>query len=149
MEAIIADEHVRGFSRGANRADIMAQLRELGVGQVIESLDVNSTSEADYLTAIGTYVAPGTTVAFDPNTAIGTYDIHIVPVSSYTVGSSTLVDAGFTRDADLIRQNKVQYFVEGAEFIEKMNDVPSFTARLTGYGNGGRTALATPDPVEL
>lgn len=149
MEAIIADEHVRGFSRGANRADIMAQLRELGVGQVIESLDVNSTSEADYLAAIGTYVAPGTTVAFDPNTAIGTYDIHIVPVSSYTVGSSTLVDAGFTRDADLIRQNKVQYFVEGAEFIEKMNDVPAFTARLTGYGNGGRTALATPDPTEL
>jgi hypothetical protein len=149
MEAVIADEHVRGFSRGAGRAEIMAQIRELGVGQVVESLDVNSTSEADYLAAIGTYVSPGATVPFDPSTAIGTYDIHVVPVSSYTVGSSTLVDAGFTRDADLIRQNKVQYFMEGAEFIEKMNDVPSFTVRLTGYGNGGRSALQTPDPAEL
>lgn len=148
MEAIIADEHVRGFSRGANRSDIMAQLRELGVGQIVESLDVNSTAEAQYLAAIGAYVSPGGTVAFDPNTAIGTYDIHVVPLSSYTVGQSTLVDAGFTRDADLIRQNKVQYFVEGAEFIEKMNDVPSFTIRLTGYGNGGRSALATPDITE-
>lgn len=149
MEAIIADEHVRGFSRGANRADIMAQLRELGVGQIVESLDVSADAEAAYTAAIGTYIAPGTEVAFDPNTAIGEWQIHLVPLSSYTVGQSTLVDAGFTRDSQLIRQNKVQYFMEGAEFIEKMNDVPSFTVQLTGYGNGGRSALQTPDPVEL
>lgn len=142
IEVLIVDEHLRGFSRGANREAIIAQLRALGVGQIVESLDVDSTAEATYTAAIGTYVSPGNTVAFDQCTAIGDWTVYVVPVSSYTVGLSTMVEAGFTRDSSLIRQNLVQYFEEGLEFIEKVNDVPSYTLTLTGAGNGVASALA-------
>lgn len=146
VTALIADEHRRGFSRGANRESIMQQLRELGVGQVIEALDADSTAEGDYLAAHALYVDPGETVAFNPCTAIGTWTIHIVPVDAFVRGESTLVDAGFERDTSLIRQNMVQYFFEGHEFFEKVApDVPSFTLELTGAGTGGTSALVTPE----
>lgn len=145
MEALVLDEHLRGFSRGANRADIMSQLRELGVGTIVEALDADTTAEADFLAAAGIYVNPGTTVAFDPATAMGTWTVHLVPVSAYTRGESVLVEAGFQRDADLIRQNLVQYFFEGHEFLEKMTpDVPSYTLEITGCANGGSAVLADP-----
>lgn len=146
MDAIVADEHRRGFSRGATRQAIMSQLRELGVGQVIEARDADTTAEADYLAAHGLYVDPGNTVVFNPCTAIGTWTINLVPVSAYTRGESTLVEAGFQRDADLTRQNMVQWFMEGHEFLEKMTpDVPSYTIELTGAGTGGTSALVTPE----
>lgn len=146
MDALIADEHRRGFSRGATRADILSQLRELGVGQVIEARDADTTAEVNYLAAHGLYVDPGNTVAFDPCTAIGSWTINLVPVSAYTRGESTLVEAGFQRDADLTRQNMVQWFMEGHEFLEKMTpDVPSYTIELSGAGTGGTSALVTPE----
>ena len=146
MDALVADEHRRGFSRGANRASIMQQIRELGVGQVIEALDADTAAETQYLAAHGLYVDPGNTVAFDTCTAIGTWTINIVPVSAYTRGESTLVEAGFQRDADLTRRNEVQWFMEGHEFLEKMTpDVPSFTLELTGAGTGGTSAMVTPE----
>lgn len=146
LDALVADEHRRGFSRGANRAAIIQQLRDLGVGQVIEARDADTTAEADYLAAHGLYVDPGNTVAFDPCTAIGTWTINLVPVSAYTRGESELVEAGFQRDADLTRQNLVQWFMEGHEFLEKMTpDVPSYTIELSGAGTGGTSALVTPE----
>lgn len=145
IDALITDEHRRGFSRGANRADILAQLRELGVGQVVEARDADTTAEANYLAAHGLYVDPGNTVAFDPCTAIGTWTLNVVPVSAYTRGESTLVEAGFQRDADLTLANMVQWFFEGNEFLEKMTpDVPSYTLEIGGAGTGGTTALVGP-----
>jgi hypothetical protein len=146
MDALITDEHRRGFSRGANRAAITSQLRELGVGQIIEARDADSTAEANYTAAAGTFVDPGNTVAFDPCNAIGTWTVNVVPVSAYSRGESTLVEAGYQRDATLTRQNMVQWFMEGHEYLEKMSpDVPSFTLELTGAGTGGTSALVDPE----
>jgi hypothetical protein len=144
-EALILDEHLRGFSRGANEAGIMEQLRALGVGNVVEALDADTTAEADYLAAAGIYVNPGATVAFDPATAMGTFTFYLVPTSAYTRGESVLVEAGYTRDSALIRQNMTQFFFEGHEFLEKMTpDVPSYTLEITGCANGGSSALIDP-----
>lgn len=146
MDALIADEHRRGFSRGANRGAIAAQLRELGVGQIVEARDADSTAEANYTAAAGTFVDPGNTVAFDPCNAIGTWTVNVVPVSAYSRGESVLVEAGYQRDADLTRQNMVQWFMEGHEYLEKMSpDVPSFTLELSGAGTGGSSALVEPE----
>lgn len=146
LDALVADEHRRGFSRGANRADIIQQLKDLGVGQVVEARDADTTAEADYTTAHGVYVSPGGTVAFNPCTAIGTWTAHIVPVNAYTRGESVLVEAGFERDSSISRQNTVQWFMEGHEFLEKMTpDVPGFTIELTSAGTGGSSALVTPE----
>lgn len=146
MDALIADEHRRGFSRGANRGAIISQLRELGVGQIVEARDADTTAEANYTAAAGTFVDPGNTVAFDPCAAIGTWTVNIVPVSAYSRGESVLVEAGYQRDADLTRQNMVQWFMEGHEYLEKMSpDVPSFTLELTGAGTGGSSALVEPE----
>jgi len=70
----------------------------------------------------------------------------VVPVSAYSRGESTLVEAGYQRDATLTRQNMVQWFMEGHEYLEKMSpDVPSFTLELTGAGTGGTSALVDPE----
>ena len=146
IEALTTDEHRRGFSRGANRNDVLAQLRELGVGQIVEARDADSTAEVDYTNAHTLYHAPGTTVAFNPCNSVAKWTLNVVPVNAYTRGESTMVEAGFQRDADLTRQNMVQFFMEGQEFLEKMAvDVPSYTIELSGAGTGGTSALVTPE----
>ena len=146
MNVLVADEHRRGFSRGANAADIMAQIRELGVGQIVEARDAATTAEPDILAAHALYHAPGTTVPFNPCTAIGTFTAHLVPINAYVRGESSLVEAGYQRDADLIRQNMVQFFVEGQEFLEKtVVDIPSWTIELTSAATGGTSAMVTPE----
>lgn len=144
IEVLIVDEHLRGFSQGITREGVLARLRSIGVGQIVEALDVDSLADDAYAAAAATFINPGTTVPFDQCDAIGDWTIYVVPVSSYTVGLSTMVEAGWTRDSSLIRQNLVQYFTEGLEFLEKVNEVPSYTLTLTGAGNGISSALALP-----
>lgn len=146
MTAMVADEHRRGFSRGANAADIMAQIRALGVGNVVEMIDLDTTAEPGLLTAAGTFIAPGTTVALDLCALPPSWTIHLVPTDAYIRGESVLVEAGFERDTNLVRQNMVQYFFEGHEFIEKRDpQVPGWTIELGGAATGGASALTTPE----
>ncbi len=146
LTALIADEHRRGFSRGANRADILAQISALGVSKIVEMLDLGTEAEAELLTASGVHIAPGTTVALDICNLPPKWIVHLVPTDAYVRGESTLVEAGFQRDAELLRQNMVQYFFEGHEFIEKRDDqVPGWNIELGGAATGGTSALVTPE----
>lgn len=146
LDALVADEHRRGFSQGLNRTQILARLRDLGVGQVVEALDADTSAQVDYIAAYNKYVDPGETVEFTPCDAIGTWTVHVVPVDAFVRGESTIVEAGFERDTNLIRQNMVQYFFEGHEFFEKVTpDVPNFTIELTASGTGGSSALVEPE----
>lgn len=150
ITAVVADENRRGFSRGANRADIIAQLTALGVANVVEMLDVDTTAEPGLLTAYDSVIDPGNTVALDLCDVPGEWTIHLVPLDSYVRGESTLVEAGFERDTELVRQNMVQYFFEGHEFIEKRTpDVPGWTITLGGIANGGASALVQPESCGL
>jgi hypothetical protein len=146
ITALVADEHRRGFSRGATREAILTQIRDLGVGNVVEMIDLDTTAEPGLLTAAGTFIAPGTTVPLNICNLPATWTVHLVPTDAYIRGESTLVEAGYQRDADLLRQNMVQYFFEGHEFIEKRDpNVPGWTIELSGAATGGASALVTPE----
>lgn len=146
VTALVADEHRRGFSRGATRENILAQIRDLGVGNVIEMIDLDTTAEPDLLTAAGTYIDPGNTVPLNICDLPPSWTVHLVPTDAYVRGESTLVEAGFERDTSLVRQNMVQYFFEGHEFIEKRDpEVPGWTIELGGAATGATSALVTPE----
>lgn len=148
VTALVADENRRGFSRGATREAIIAQIRALGVGNVVEMIDLDTTAEVGLLTAAGDLIDPGATVALDLCTMPETWTIHLVPTGAYVRGESTLVEAGYQRDANLIRQNMVQYFFEGHEFIEKRDPaVPGWTIELGGSATGGATALVEAECI--
>ncbi len=146
LTALVADEHRRGFTRGDTKEMIVSQIKALGVRDIVEMLDVDTTAEPGILAAYATIIDPGNVVALDLCEVPGEWTIHLVPTDSYVRGESTLVEAGFERDTNLVRQNMVQYFFEGHEFIEKRTpDVPGWTITLGGIASGGTSALVDPE----
>lgn len=150
IETLIGDEHLRGFTKMATREEIVSALRSLGVGNVVELLDVDTSAIAAYTAAItnlGALGNPGQVFDFGgatPNN-IEEFSVYLVPTEAYRMGQRDIVDAGWYRDGTLVQQNAVRWFMESMEFLEKMVDVPSYTLRLTGCANGGQAALTAPE----
>ena len=150
IETLIGDEHLRGFTNNATREDIISALRSLGVGNVVELLDVDTAAIADYTAAIANLGALGNPgQAFDfggvgANNVVE-FPVYLVPTEAYRMGQRDIVDAGWYRDGTLVQQNAVRWFMESMEFLEKMTDIPSYTLRLTGCANGGQAALTAPE----
>lgn len=146
LDALVADEHLRGFTGHRTREEIIAALRQLGVGNVVELLDVDTAAIGAYTAAIAALPAlgnPGAAYVLGTNN-VATYPVYLVPTEAYRMGQRSVVDAGWLRDGTLVRQNAVRYFFENMEFLEKMVQVPSFTLRITGCPNGGTAALTEP-----
>ena len=148
MQLMVADELMRGFSMDEDRAQakVMAKISQLGYGGVTIIRDVDATAEAGIAGLEAGLVSPGGTINLDAtiDALLPNLPIYIVPTDAYTMGQSTIVEAGWRRDNQLIRQNQVEYFYEGMEFLEKMTNVPSFVVELTGGPNGGYSALTAP-----
>lgn len=148
LQLLVTDELMRGFSMDESRAEakVLGMLGQLGYGGVTIIRDVDATAEVGIAALEALLVNPGATIALDGiiDAILPNLPVYVVPTAAYSMGMSTVVEAGWRRDNQLIRQNQVEYFYEGMEFLEKMTDIPSFVVELTGGPNGGRSALTAP-----
>lgn len=149
-EALAADLALRGFSTNPTTADVQRLLRENYGVRIVESYETDNTVAAAFRTGATSLLAladGNVAVAFDQNAhAPDTWPVYLIKPSSFTAGDTSVVDAGYFRDANLVRQNLVRYFWEGFEFLEKQCPDLSFTFNLTTCPNGTASALITaPD----
>lgn len=144
LDVMAADETMKGFSQNVAKQRIRALLQENYGISVEEALETDSTIAAAYRTGatdIGTKTL-GTSTAFTPGDASAlTTPLYLLRPDSFVMGQSDVVDAGYHRDANLIRQNLVRYFYEGMEFLEKLDDSLSFVYNVTACPSGMATAL--------
>lgn len=133
--ALAADEGMRGFSQNLAVNRIQAILRENYGISIVEVWERDSTvTAADPLTLPG---LGGAATVFDLGThSYSTYPLYILNTDAFVAGSSDVVEAGYHRDANLVRQNLVQWFYEGMEFLEKTCDHLSFVFELNTCPNG-------------
>lgn len=147
IEKLVADQHLRGAQDGLRRDTIIAMLSDIGIGSIVEAYEPDTAAAAAYSAATAALPALGVSTAWDPAVnSVGTSPFYLLDPDAYRHGSSELVEAGFIRDAELTRQNRTQYFLEGAEFLEKVNCQPSYVIEITGCPTGTATELGTaPD----
>lgn len=146
LDALAADESMRGFSKNVAKARIQALIRENYGMTVVETYETDSTVAASYRTGVtdlGTKTLGGAATAFTLGDASpDVYPIYVLNPDSFVAGSSDVVDAGYYRDGTLVRQNLVRYFWEGMEFLEKTCDHLSFVYELSNCPSGVAPALS-------
>lgn len=145
LDALAADETMRGFSQNLAKQRIQAQIREDYGMTIVESYETDSTVSASYRTGVtdlNSKTLGGAATAFTMGDASpDTYPMYVMNPDSFVAGSSDVVDAGYYRDGTLVRQNLVRYFLEGMEFLEKTCDHLSFVYELSNCPNGAAPAL--------
>lgn len=136
--ALAADEGMRGFSQNLAVQRIQAILRENYGIRIVEAWETDSTVAASYRTGVTNLPAlGGAATPLDLSTHTpDVYPVYMLNPDSFLAGSTDVVDAGYHRDADLVRQNLVRYFWEGMEFLEKQCDHESFVFELSTCPNG-------------
>jgi hypothetical protein len=139
---------MRGFSQNLAVARIQALLRENFGVRIVESWEVDSTAEAAYTggaVAIGALADGAAATPLEATTHTpDRYPLYLLKPESFIAGSSDVVEAGYHRDANMVRQNLVRHFYEGMEFLEKVSDHTSFVVELTNCPNGGASPLGDP-----
>lgn len=133
--ALAADEGMRGFSQNLAVQRILAILREDYGITVVESYEVDNTVAASYDMTMPALGGAATPLVLGTNTP-GTYPIYLLNTDAFVAGDSSVVDTGYYRDANMVRQNLVRYFWEGMEFLEKTGDHLSFVYEINTCPNG-------------
>lgn len=144
LDVMAADEVMRGFSNNLAKQRIQALLRENYGISIVEAMETDTTVQADFRTGatdLGTKTL-GVSTAFTPGDATAlTTPMYLVRPDAFVHGQTDVVDAGYNRDVNHIRQNLVNYFWEGMEFLEKTGDHLSFVYDVTACPSGMASAL--------
>lgn len=144
LDVMAADEVMKGFSQNLAKQRIQAILRENYGISIVEALETDTTVQAAFRTGatdLGTKTL-GTATAFTPGDATAlTTPLYLLRPDAFVMGQTDVVDAGYHRDASMLRQNLVRYFWEGMEFLEKTGDHLSFVYDVTACPSGMATAL--------
>lgn len=132
-----------GFLLGARSVDetwsvVTSRLAELGVNRVVELVDEITGVPAPL--AHATVAAPGGPIAAGaPHPVV--QEIALYRPEDFLLGVAPELDLGVTRSPELARQNKLQWFTESFEFVEKPGCAPASILQLPFCANGIRPAL--------
>ncbi len=144
-EALLADELLRGFPSGIKtKAELLSRV-EQGFGvRLVERLD-ESTSRKTAAAATVTYLNGGGAID-DSNTQLlpPTFRLYVVRTDQWVHGEGTLVAADWHVDNALLRQNKMQYFLENVEILERLGVSKSHIIDVPGAIVGAYSDLVTP-----
>lgn len=132
-QRILADGQMRGMDDYATWSDIQNRLDALGVSKIVEMLDTTGTP-----TALN---PPG-----DPADAAVAHDLSqqilLFKPQDFLLGLNPEVNLGVMRSPELALQNKLQWFTESFESVEKVGVDPSLAITVDLCQSGVRPALA-------
>jgi hypothetical protein len=158
IEALTTDLLLNGTRAFTTAAQAEAYVRDtissLGVSRIIEILDVDTDNETNnYAPPSAALPAINTPTAWVQGTNnVATHKFYLLRPEDWRAGASEIVEAGTIRDANLVKSNKVQWFMEGLEFIEKTgcgeSVVLEITACPSGVATGNDTGQCPPEVIE-
>jgi hypothetical protein len=139
IERVLTDGVIRATDDYRTRDDIFERLATLGVSNVVELVD-EITGVPSPL-AHTPLAAPGGPRVAAPDQPLA-QEILLYRPEDFILGVGPDIDLGVTRSPELARQNKLQWFTEGFEFVEKVGTAPAVDLVVDFCANGARPAFA-------
>jgi len=150
LERVLTDGVIRGMDEYRTRDDLFDRLRTLGVANVIELADEIACTPGGALPHApladpGVPTCPATvdcTRVAAPQHPVN-QEILLYRPEDFVLGVGPDIDLGIVRSPELARQNKLQWFTEGFEFLEKLGCGPAIDLVVPFCASGVRPALGT------
>lgn len=151
IDAMVADEHIRGFDRGASRAEIVRSVFEDYGVTLVERLDepnrdgipAAATATVTALNAGGAIDAQGVEPAKTPLRPAFSR-LYVLRPDQWVHAEGTMVNADWHTDTALLRQNRMLYFWENVELLVQTGLEKPHIVDIYGPINGARADLVTP-----
>lgn len=131
-ERVLADGLVRGIDDYRAWDDLLTRLEALGVENVIELLDP--------IGAVTPLAAPGGVCVAAPAHEL-VRQLLLYRPDNFILGLNPEIDLGVTRSPELARQNKLQWFIESFESVERVCIDPNIVLNVPLCLSGIRPAL--------
>lgn len=124
-------------------ADVLAYLRSAvdGVGSVVRSLDASAAGQPGLPFAALNPVGGG---AVPLPSLDGDHRVRLLDPGAALYAETGALNVGTTRDSQLLRQNKTQYFAEEFLLLAKSGPQPWFTLDVTLCADGARAGFIEP-----
>lgn len=144
-EALWGDEQLRGFPSGMNTKQLIIGYIEGSTGiRIVERMDEPTANKAAAAATVVALVAGG---AIDsPTTPLlpPTFRLFLLDTSQWVHGEGTMVAADWHVDGNLRLQNKMQYFLENVEILERLGVKKTHIIDVPGLILGSYTDLVGP-----
>lgn len=134
VERVLTDGVIRGTDDYRTRDDLYERLATLGIANVVELVDEGGPTPHDPPVAPG---GPAVAAPTHPNDQ----RILLYRPEDLILGVGPDIDLGITRSPELARQNKLQWFTEGFEFVEKVGTAPIIDLEVPFCASGIRPAF--------
>ena len=138
IERVVTDGTIRGFGDYRSRDDILDRLDAIGVTSVVELVDEITGVPAPLAHPVP--VAPGGPAIAAPAQPLE-QQILLYRPEDFVLGVGPDIDLGAQRSPELARQNKLQWFTESFEFVEKVGCAPALSFIAPFCQSGVRPAL--------
>lgn len=139
LDALVADEHLRGFSHNKTRQMVLDHLGAYNLDAIVEINHVDTSVLADYTAKANGIIAGG--ALNNTGDAPVNYRAYLVNTGSFVLPQNDIVSAGWMTDSNLVRQNRVQWFMESMETLDKYCDTWNAPLDLEGCITGNNSAL--------
>lgn len=145
MEAVLADEQIRGFPSGVRtKAEVVAMLEQSYGIRMVERRDESTALKAAAAGTVTALNAGGAIDALAGSPLLPTFRLYVVRTDQWVHGEGTLVGADWHVDNELLRQNKMQYFLENVEILERLGPSKTHIIDVPGVILGSYTDLVAP-----
>jgi hypothetical protein len=138
IERVLTDGVIRGTDDYRTRDDLFDRLTTLGVSNIVELTDEVTGVPAPL--AHAALNPPGDAAIAAPAHPVE-QQILLYRPEDFVLGVAPELDLGVTRSPELARQNKLQWFVESFEFVEKVGCAPAIDLVVPFCASGIRPAF--------
>lgn len=136
-EALYGDEKLRGFPSGVTSKAALISMIEDGSGiRIVERLDEPTSRKAAAAATVAALNAGGAIDDTSSPLLPPTFRLFLVDTSQWVHGEGTLVAADWHVDGDLRAQNRMQYFLENLEILERLGVKKTHIIDLPGQIKG-------------
>ena len=143
IDAMVADEHIRGFDQNQRRSEIIAMFADYGV-RLVERLDEATALKAGATATVTALNAGGGIDTLAEPLRQNPTTLYVLRPDQWLHAQGTLVSADWHVDSALLRQNKMLYFYENLEQLVNTGLERAYRVDIYGLISGGRSDLVTP-----
>jgi hypothetical protein len=144
-DAILADEKLRGFPSGVrSSAELVTDIEQSYGVRLVERMDEPTSRKADAAATVAALNAGGAIDGITTPLLPPTFRLMVLDTSQWVHGEGVLVGADWHVDIDLLKQNKMTYFLENVEILERLGARKSYLIDVPGVIAGSYTDLVAP-----
>lgn len=143
LDALIADELIRGFPSGIKTKGEVRSLVEQAYGvTLVERMDEATSQKAAYAATVTALNAGGAIDGVTTPLLPPAFRLYVLRTDQWVHGEGVLVGADWHVDNEQLRMNTMQYFLENVEILELLGVEPPKIVDIQAAVKGSYTDLA-------